>query len=266
MDITGTAGSETLTGTAGDDVISGLGGSDTISGGAGNDIVDGGDGDDWIRDDRGSDTLRGGAGNDWISIARSSNNTVENVTIDGGTGDDTVSYLNYSAGSVAIDLGDGADRLQLMSTQDSARVTLGAGRDTLELSNTFSIGLGKLVVTDFVTGASGDVLDGSQYFNNGLSGWNGSVNPFGASGYLRLVQQGTNTLLQVDRDGIANGSNFATLVTFENTTASQFTKENFAGLAPDGSAIAGRTITGTAGSETLTGTAGDDVISGLGGS
>ena len=232
MDITGTAGSETLTGTSGDDVISGLGGNDTINGGAGNDIVDGGEGNDWIRDDRGSDTLRGGAGNDSIFISRSSNNTVENVTIDGGTGDDTVTYQNYSAGSVAIDLGDGADRLELWTTQNGARVTLGTGRDTLELANAYSIETGKLVVTDFAVGASGDVLDGGRYFDNGLSGWNGSVNPFGASGYLRLVQQGTNTLLQVDRDGIANGSNFATLVTFENTTASQFTAENFAGLAP----------------------------------
>lgn len=33
----------------------------------------------------------------------------------------------------------------------------------------------------------------------GLSGWNGGDNPF-ALGYLQLVQDGTDTLLQADRD------------------------------------------------------------------
>ena len=98
-----------------------------------------------------------------------------------------------------------------------------------------------------------------------LSGWDGSSNPFG-SGFLRLEQSGSDTLLQWDQDGTAGGANWETLAVFQNTNAGDFTDANFApGYNPDGSAPAGETITGTNGSETLNGTVGDDTINALGG-
>ena len=98
-----------------------------------------------------------------------------------------------------------------------------------------------------------------------LSGWDGSSNPFG-SGFLRLEQNGTDTLLQWDQDGAAGGENWETLVVFENTDADDFTDANFVpGYDPDGAAPAGETITGTEDDDTLAGTVGDDTINALGG-
>lgn len=64
--IVGTAGNDTLRGTAGPDVIVGLGGDDTIDGLAGNDIICGGGGDDLIRAGWGNDVVLGGNGSDVI--------------------------------------------------------------------------------------------------------------------------------------------------------------------------------------------------------
>ncbi|HYI48408.1 MAG TPA: calcium-binding protein, partial [Allosphingosinicella sp.] len=99
-----------------------------------------------------------------------------------------------------------------------------------------------------------------------LSGWDGSSNPFGSSGFLRLQQSGADTVLQWDQDGTAGGSNWETLVVFENTDADDFTEANFVpGYDPDGGAPAGQTITGTEDDDVLYGTIGGDTIDGLGG-
>jgi Ca2+-binding RTX toxin-like protein len=248
-EITGTNVSDTLTGTAGADVINGLDGSDlidgkagddfinggagndSVQGGTGNDVIDGGDGDDNIGDERGSDTLRGGAGNDTFFISRANSGTVENVTIEGGTGNDTVTYQNYSPGVLTLDLGDGDDKLTLWTSQDSVRATLGSGRDILTLAQQYGVD-GRLTVTDFAVGAAGDTLDLGSWLSSQLSGWNGSSNPFGAEGYVRLVQMDQGTALQVDRDGASGQGGFSTVLTLENATASTFTAENFGGYAP----------------------------------
>lgn len=286
MEITGTNGPDTLAGTAGDDVIKGLdgfdsidgaGGNDVIDGGAdgdsiyggfGNDMIDGGDGSDNISDAAGSDTLRGGAGADLITINRPGGfpSPNETILIDGGLGNDRVSYLNMIGGTTTIDLGDGEDRLLFGPVNSAAvTVTLGAGQDVVTLLRSASFGTTP-TITDFVTGDLGDGLDLSEYLASSLSGWNGS-NPFGAGGYLRLLQSGADTLLQRDGDGTAGGTlGFATLLTLKNTDAGEFTAINFGGYAPDGSATPAGTIIGTEKSDFLIGTVGDDVISGLGGS
>lgn len=284
--ITGTAGADTLTGTVGDDIITGLGGFDTINGKAGNDTidggadgdsieggtgddaVDGGEGNDSVRDtNSGSDTLRGGGGNDELSISHfNSGALVETISIEGGEGDDVVSFSSSARGIATIDLGDGADRLNLFQANQSAvTATLGNGRDTVSLQN-FTTFTEAPVITDFTAGADGDVIDLDYYVANFLVGWDGA-NPFGSGGFLRLVQSGADTLLQADRDG-AGATNFAftNLLTFRNTAAAAFTAANFNGYAPDGAPVPGKEITGTAASETLTGTGGNDRISGLAGS
>ena len=117
-------------------------------------------------------------------------------------------------------------------------------------------------VTDFATGAGGDRVELTQILNI-LSGYDGS-NPFGSSGFLRLVQDGADTLLQGDQNG--GGNSFTTLFRFQNTTATSFTSDNFTPAWPtDGSTPSAQTITGTASGETINGTIGNDIIDALGG-
>lgn len=250
--IDGGAGSDNLTGTVGDDVITGLGGfdqidgsagndvidggadSDSIQGGFGNDVIDGGDGDDFISDDGGSDILRGGAGADNISVFHSSNGLMaaaETIRVEGGSGDDRVGYYVFTPGSGTIDLGAGADRLMLGNGPGALRATLGAGRDRVELSS-FAPQNAIPVITDFTSGADGDNIEITSIFTSGLQGWDGS-NPFGASGHLRLVQAGADTLFQIDRDGLVGRNvGFQTLARLEGASAASLTADNFSGYAP----------------------------------
>ncbi len=62
--IEGTARSDRLNGTRGNDVICGFGGGDRIDGRGGNDLVYGGPGDDRIKGGRGRDVLYGNFGED----------------------------------------------------------------------------------------------------------------------------------------------------------------------------------------------------------
>ncbi len=250
--ISGTENSESLTGTVGADTITGLGGfdqidgrngndiidggagSDNIQGGFGDDVVDGGDGDDFISDNGGSDTLRGGTGNDIITVSHSPSGpttVAETIRVDGGSGDDRVGYYVFTTGTGTIDLGEGADRLMLGNGPGAVRATLGAGRDLVELSS-FAAQNAVPVITDFTSGVNGDNIEITSNFTFGFQGWDGS-NPFGASGYLRLVQAGPDTLFQIDRDGaVGRNAGFQTLARLENVSAASLTAENFSGYAP----------------------------------
>ncbi|WP_459748109.1 type I secretion C-terminal target domain-containing protein, partial [Pseudomonas sp. 3A(2025)] len=105
--------------------------------------------------------------------------------------------------------GDGDDLIQVYIPKvaggdDSVIATGGSGRDTYGFLS--GIATFRLTVTDFATGAGGDLIDVSTLLNysaaNGL-GYQGG-NPLApANGYLRLIQDGKNTLLQYDEDGAA---------------------------------------------------------------
>lgn len=179
-EITGTNSSDTLTGTAdadmidglgGDDLVRGGGGNDTLDGGVGDDVLEGGDGNDRLEDGSGSDTMRGGAGADPFVIIRGDNGANEAITIDGGDGDDRVDfYTNFRRGTLPADLGAGDDRIRPGTLQDGMRLTLGTGRDLIDLSglNTNLRPIeNRLVVTDFATGAGGDTVELSTTFRLG---------------------------------------------------------------------------------------------------
>jgi len=70
----------------------------------------------------------------------------------------------------------------------------------------------------------------------------GVANPFGAVGFLRLVPSGGDTRLEIDRDGGADS--WELLITFESTTAANFTAANLGGFASNGAAPSGQTING----------------------
>jgi VCBS repeat-containing protein len=240
-DLLGQAGNDSLFGDDGEDELTGGIGNDNLDGGGGDDDLDGGDGDDFLADVAGTNSLVGGIGNDQI-VACSSDGA---QTIDAGDGDDTIRhyYRNYAS-----------------------TITTGTGSDTIEIAHADQ-GTAAIVVTDFTTGTGGDMLrlsgdDGALL--SLLTGWDGSSNPFGSSGFLRLEQSGTDTLLQWDRDG--GGDDWETLIVFENTDADDFTDANFVpGYHPDGSPPAGVTITGTNDGEVLMGTVGSDTINALAG-
>ena len=106
--IRGGTGSDSLEGGAGADNIRAGMGADTVLGGLGNDTlyggdsgadsVDGGAGDDSIEAGSGNDTLIGGADDD-IFVIEDSDGT---MTIDGGTGSDTVDFDNTGAAGVSV--------------------------------------------------------------------------------------------------------------------------------------------------------------------
>lgn len=233
----------------------------TITGTAASELLEGGAGNDHIEDrEGGSDTLRGNGGNDTLIVSRLSNMPVGTIRMEGGDGDDSFSYQGYNASDVIMDGGAGADRFVLWTARGAVSITTGSGVDTIELNQGYTNAIGQItpiIVTDFSTGAGGDRLDWSAYLAATLSNWD-SGNPF-ASGHVRLLQSGADALLQIDRDG--GGNSYVTLVTFQNTTTTNFTAENLGGFPPD----VGQIITGTANDETLTGTRWNDVISGWGG-
>jgi len=294
--VSGQAGNDSLSGEEGDDQLSGGDGLDTLSGGGGEDVIEGGNDDDFLFGDDGNDIVSGQAGADILQGDSGDDQLSGGIgddSLDGGDGDDTLgggdgqdflsgglgtNVLNgggdndqivadSSEGVQTIDGGGGNDTIRHNYRSSASVITTGSGSDSIEIAYA-DVGTAAIVVTDFTAGAGGDVFklagdDGSLL--SLLVGWDGGSNPFG-SGFLRLQQSGTDTLLQWDRDGADGGSNWETLVVFQNEDADDFTDANFApAYDPDGSAPAGQTITGTNDGETLVGTFGDDTINALGG-
>ena len=100
--ITGTNKSDTIVGTAGDDVICGGNGKDTINGLGGNDIILGQNGKDVLDGDEGNDTVMGGNGKDQVT------GDLGVDALRGGNGADTLNAQDGAAGD-SIDGGNGPD-------------------------------------------------------------------------------------------------------------------------------------------------------------
>ncbi|MCG6560775.1 Ig-like domain-containing protein, partial [Ruegeria sp. 1NDH52C] len=259
-----------------------LGGTYSIDGGAGNDyfgvynsvnatvILDGGDGDDVIdtRDPYGGVfIISGGDGNDTIHLKQSYRNGGD-YTIDAGAGNDLITRAGANGdSSVHLIAGTGADVIQVSAKISDGVYTLGDGltgdtdQDTLVIQSWDGTATSAIKVTDF--DPAHDLLNIDAILNGPITGWDGNANPFGA-GFMRLQQDGADTLLQVDLDG--GGDNYVTVAILQNTTATDFSEANFfPPYPPDGSAPAGMSLTGTSGDDTLVGGVGPDTLLGLDG-
>ncbi|SJM93542.1 DUF4347 domain-containing protein [Crenothrix polyspora] len=255
--IYGDAGADTLKGNFGNDTLYGGIGNDTLDGGAGNDTLDGGVDDDILKDyEGGSNTLSGGAGNDNISVngdGGGTNNTLNGnedndtiyaqfwsnnntVALNGGTGNDLISLAFHgNSNNAEIDAGAGDDVIVVTpSIAGSIKITTGSGTDQIGLESAFRAS--PIIITDFSVTNTGNGIDKINLGNTAntntntgiltaLENWDGQ-DPF-AGGFLRLVQNGVDTLLQGDIDGKGTYNTWETLVTLQNTTASDFTAANF---------------------------------------
>ncbi|MFL6843435.1 MAG: M10 family metallopeptidase C-terminal domain-containing protein [Allosphingosinicella sp.] len=199
-------------------------------------------------------TVDGGAGNDRIILSG-----VASATINAGSGNDTVSISMLGAvgvNSYQLTLGSGADIVQLGVGSNAANSTAAAA--TARTSR----------VTDFDRGDAGDKFEMTNFLNNGLTGYTANSNAF-ADGHLRLLQSGSDLLVQVDRDGAGATNSFVTIFAISNGYTGGFTAFNFDGfignLTLTGIGSLDETLTGATGNDVLSGGDGNDVLIGLAG-
>ncbi|MAP95760.1 MAG: hypothetical protein CMK07_12490 [Ponticaulis sp.] len=245
VDLTGTVDRDEFRGTARDDIMRGLAGNDYIVDyTSGSDTIFGGDGGDTIDIYRGSSSvlqsdldLNGQDGNDNIYIDDYSSGNV-NADVDAGADDDYVAFYQSqstvsSSGTFDFDLGSGDDFLFLSHNTTGVTITTGTGVDEVRFNPYMNYTIETVTITDFTTGAGGDLVNIDYLISNYIDGYDGVTNPFdAAAGYFELVQSGSDVILRIDEDGGADG--FTDLVVFENTTLGNFIAENFNGLDPTG--------------------------------
>ncbi|NBR64588.1 MAG: calcium-binding protein [Micrococcales bacterium] len=117
--IFGTAGNDIICAGSGNDTISGLGGNDIIYGGPGNDGISGGSGNDQIFGEAGNDYVEGGAGKDQLSGDSGNDNLnggAESDLIRGNAGTD---FINGGTGNDLIDGGLAKDTIRTGVGNDS---------------------------------------------------------------------------------------------------------------------------------------------------
>lgn len=105
--------------------------------------------------------------------------------------------INQTSNTVSLYGGDG---------QDTLYGGTGIDRFVFESDSAFN---DIDFIENFVSGAGGDALDLSDL----LSGFSGPI-----TDWVNLVESGNNTLVQVDTDGTANGTNFTTIAQINDAT------------------------------------------------
>lgn len=201
----------------------------------------------------GNDTFVGRGGDDQFRIQRFAGGD-NNVSVDGGAGNDSL-FIDASVGGFfTIDMGEGDDFIGISRNPSfTTAITLGAGSDTIRQTSTATA-----TILDFETGDGGDVID----LNISQSSVDSNGDPFG-TGELVLFQDGTSVVLQ--RVSQFTDGTITTLAVFQNTLVEDFTSFNFGGIIDPVAGGEGETFEGTESADTYTGTAGQDTVNGNGG-
>ncbi|MGL4397503.1 MAG: Ig-like domain-containing protein, partial [Hyphomicrobium sp.] len=258
----GTAGDDEITFASANTFIDAGGGHDNINinpaDGTGTAVILGGDGNDFVVYIIGTrlpgeldnpDYVSGGAGNDYLFVGGDNVNT----TIDAGTGRDEVA-LRVGIASLGIDAD--SDVVNIYAFSDAVIHQFNAATDKIRI--------------DYLL----QEIENQYGMYTAIGGWDGVSNPFAAdvpggapSGYIQLVQDGSDTLFQVWRetpDGIGGYTYaFATVARLTGVTALDLTADNFIAVVdPSGTAPVGLTLNGTEVDDVLNGGLNDDTISG----
>ncbi|MFM9843371.1 MAG: beta strand repeat-containing protein [Dongiaceae bacterium] len=192
------AASDTLTGTALNDVLSGFGGDDSLDGGAGNDLlvefdgfdtINGGLGNDQILGGDGNDSLTGGAGNDTLAGEGGSN------TLAGGAGNDLYSISAF--GTVIQEMGgQGID-----TVWSSINHGLADNVENLGLLGTALVGQGNALANQITGNAQDNNLDGEDG-NDTIDGKAGADTMTGGAGNdIFLVDDAADDVVELAGEG-----------------------------------------------------------------
>ena len=211
-------------------------------------MMDGGDGNDNINpsgygNDQGTQVIRlsGGAGNDRVNLSGYDSGywSFQAASLEGGEGDDVLSAQGVR--QLSMTGGTGADSFVLTAGQYDT-IKIGGTRSYQQLDGTYvEIAAQAVVITDFAVGAGNDVLDYSDMVRNRASNFDGS-NPF-ATGHLKLVQSGADTLVQFKADGAAGTA--VTVALLQNVDKGSLVAANFnPNYPPDGSSGENQVIVG----------------------
>jgi Ca2+-binding RTX toxin-like protein len=241
--ITGNSAANILIGDEGNDTLKGLGGNDQLDGGEGNDKLDGGLSDDLMVGGVGNDTYyvdslgdqtveEADAGTDTVrsTLSWALGENLENLILLGseainGTGNGLNNVITGNSADNILIGGDGNDTLNgglgddiLIGGPGSNRLTGGADNDRFVFT---SFDAQADTITDF------SVIDDLVVLTDLFAGLGYTGTDPIAAGWMRLVQAGSNTRVQIDLDGPGGTANFATLSTLNNVLPTVLTADNF---------------------------------------
>ncbi|MFM1990693.1 MAG: hypothetical protein RJA99_3650, partial [Pseudomonadota bacterium] len=214
--VEGSGFGDTMVGNASANLLYGLGGNDSMSGGAGDDVVDGGAGDDTLNGGAGADALVGGTGTDTVTYAGGGSVGVDLRSMWGYAGEaggDTYSGIERWIGSSTgdtfylgasttyIDGGTGNDHVTYESS--NAGVTVDLSLTTVQVSAGFASG-DTLISIESVTG--------SWYHADTFIGSNGDEGFYGLYGDDTINGGGGNDWMRPDwgADYVDGGTGYDT--------------------------------------------------------